>query len=161
MIKMIESLIHKTSINALSENIALMILLQTTSEEKLNRRQLRLMTLYDSVCVLQSYLINLLTSSSFFQLLDNYVATWSVLIICVVECLVVSYIYGVSRFLADIQAMVGYCPWPIWSACWAFLTPTILVIIIILTFLNYEGMIFITISGTQALSRYHYQYKNV
>jgi len=73
------------------------------------------------------------------QLLDNYVATWSVLIICVVECLVVSYIYGVSRFLADIQAMVGYCPWPIWSACWAFLTPTILVIIIILTFLNYEG----------------------
>ena len=75
------------------------------------------------------------------KLLDNYVATWSVLIICVVECLVVSYIYGVSRFLSDIQAMVGYRPWPIWTACWAVLTPSILVIIIILTFINYEGKI--------------------
>ena len=73
------------------------------------------------------------------KLLDNYVATWSVLIICVIECLAVSYIYGVGRFLADIQAMVGYRPWPIWAACWACLTPAILLIIIVLTFLNYEG----------------------
>lgn len=73
------------------------------------------------------------------QLLDNYVATWSVLIICVVECLVICYIYGVGRFMGDIEAMVGYRPGPIWAFCWAFLTPAILIVIIILTFLNYEG----------------------
>ena len=46
-IKMIETLIQKMSMNILSENIALIILLQTISEKKLNRiRQLRLMTLH-------------------------------------------------------------------------------------------------------------------
>ena len=75
------------------------------------------------------------------QLLDNYVATWSVLIICVVECVVISYIYGVNRFLADIQAMVGYRPWPIWTLLWAFLTPVVLIVIIVLTFLKYKGEI--------------------
>ena len=47
VIKMLETLIQKTSMNVLSENIALIVLLQTISEKKLNRiRQLRLMTLY-------------------------------------------------------------------------------------------------------------------
>jgi len=73
------------------------------------------------------------------QLMDNYVATWSVLIICVVECFVVTYVYGVNRFLADIEAMVRYRPCPIWALCWGFLTPAILIVIIVLTFLGHKG----------------------
>ena len=74
-------------------------------------------------------------------------ATWSVLIICVVECVVISYIYGVNRFLADIQAMVGYRPWPIWTLLWAFLTPVVLIVIIVLTFLKYKGEVFLVFSA--------------
>lgn len=72
------------------------------------------------------------------QLLDNYVATWSVLIICIIECLVVSYVYGVNRFLDDIHSMVGYRPCGVWKFCWAFLTPAILVIIVVLSFIEYK-----------------------
>ena len=41
------------------------------------------------------------------QLLDNYVATWSIVIICIMECLVISFVYGPDRLLKEIEFMTG------------------------------------------------------
>ena len=42
------------------------------------------------------------------QLLDNYVATWSIVIICIMECVVITFVYTPDRLMNDIAVMTGY-----------------------------------------------------
>lgn len=63
-----------------------------------------------------------------FQLLDWYSASVSVILICVFEVIMVSWLYGNKRFSEDIFFMVGSYPGRIWTICWKFITPVILIV---------------------------------
>jgi len=71
------------------------------------------------------------------QLLDNYIATWSIIIICICECMIFTFIYGVDRLLDDIACMMGHRPHPFWKVFWSFITPVTLFFILISTFVDY------------------------
>ncbi|KAL4220855.1 hypothetical protein ACF0H5_019122 [Mactra antiquata] len=57
------------------------------------------------------------------QLFDNYAATFSLLVIGVVESIALSWVYGGDRFLTDIESMLGYRPRSIWVWCWRIVVP--------------------------------------
>uniref|UniRef100_A0A3B4YXJ5 Transporter n=1 Tax=Stegastes partitus TaxID=144197 RepID=A0A3B4YXJ5_9TELE len=67
-------------------------------------------------------------------LIDQFVASWVMLILALMEIIGFCYIYGVNRFIKDIEMMIGkrsFCFWLWWRACWFFLTPSIIVVILV------------------------------
>lgn len=44
------------------------------------------------------------------ELMDNYAAGWPYLLIGLLECLIVSYVYGIENFLDDVRNMTGWEP---------------------------------------------------
>lgn len=65
------------------------------------------------------------------QLIDAYAATFSALILGLVEVMFISWHYGVERFLDDIKHMIGYHPKPYlyWKFIWKYFTPVLIVVI--------------------------------
>uniref|UniRef100_A0AAQ5XE70 Transporter n=1 Tax=Amphiprion ocellaris TaxID=80972 RepID=A0AAQ5XE70_AMPOC len=67
-------------------------------------------------------------------LIDQFVASWVMLILALMEIIGFCYIYGVNRFIKDIEMMIGkksFCFWLWWRACWLFLTPCIIAVILV------------------------------
>lgn len=62
------------------------------------------------------------------QLFDWYSASISVILICVLEVVMVAWIYGVDNFIADIYFMIGKRPGIVWKFCWMYITPVILIV---------------------------------
>lgn len=65
------------------------------------------------------------------QLFDKYAANFSVLIIAIAECLLISWYYGAERFLRDIEKMIGsqsYAWTAFWSFMWKYATPATLIV---------------------------------
>lgn len=62
------------------------------------------------------------------QLLDWYSASISVIAICIVELIMVAWIYGVDNFARDVGFMTGHQPGIGWRMCWKYVTPTILIV---------------------------------
>ncbi|XP_055865027.1 sodium- and chloride-dependent glycine transporter 1-like isoform X2 [Biomphalaria glabrata] len=57
------------------------------------------------------------------NLLDWYIASFSVMLIVVIEVLVLAWIYGTECLYDDLQAMLGYRPCKVWVYFWKYLTP--------------------------------------
>lgn len=81
------------------------------------------------------YLIGLIFTTQggvfWLQLFDKYAANYSVLLIAISECLLVSWYYGAERFLRDIEKMIGsqsYLWTMFWSFMWKFATPATLIV---------------------------------
>ncbi|XP_038631370.1 sodium- and chloride-dependent neutral and basic amino acid transporter B(0+)-like [Scyliorhinus canicula] len=79
------------------------------------------------VCVTQAgiYWINLI---------DHFTAGWGILVAAVAELIALSWVYGVNRFIKDIEMMIGekhWLFWLWWRACWAFISPVLLLAILI------------------------------
>ncbi|CAL1540559.1 unnamed protein product [Lymnaea stagnalis] len=72
------------------------------------------------------------------QLFDNYAATYSLLAIGLVECVALSWVYGASKFMDDIELMLGKRPSRLWSISWSFVTPIALLIILIFTWVDFH-----------------------
>lgn len=72
------------------------------------------------------------------QLMDNYCASFSALIIGFTEVLVISYVYGADRFLDDTKAMLGEYPNPklYWKACWTLVTPIVIIVLFVFSLTN-------------------------
>jgi hypothetical protein len=65
------------------------------------------------------------------QLVDKYAANWSVLLIAIAECILISWVYGANRFLRDIQDMIGQKSriWTFfWTWMWKVITPAALLV---------------------------------
>lgn len=65
------------------------------------------------------------------QLFDKYAANFSVLLIAISECLLISWYYGAERFLRDIEKMIGsqsYAWTMFWSFMWKYATPATLIV---------------------------------
>ena len=62
------------------------------------------------------------------QIMDWYCATFSLMLLSFTECVVISWIYGVDRFLMDIELMIGHKPWGYWKIMWKFITPAVVLV---------------------------------
>uniref|UniRef100_A0A674MZA8 Solute carrier family 6 member 5 n=1 Tax=Takifugu rubripes TaxID=31033 RepID=A0A674MZA8_TAKRU len=74
------------------------------------------------------------------QLVDTFAASYSLVIIAIFELVGISYLYGLQRFCEDIEMMIGFQPNQFWRLCWAFITPTILTGILILSLYQWKVM---------------------
>lgn len=63
------------------------------------------------------------------QIMDWYCASFSLMLISLAECVVISWIYGVERFYKDIELMIGYRPCKYWKISWCFITPATILFI--------------------------------
>merc|ERR1712004_163610 len=82
-------------------------------------------------------------------LIDSYAGGWNVLVIAFLECICISYVYGVFRFKEDIRVMLGpngcgCFPWnicyPWWMICWAFFTPVGVLFVLIFSWVDYAPL---------------------
>ena len=71
------------------------------------------------------------------QLIDNYAATYSLLIIGLFECSVLAFIYGVGNFSKDIERMLGKPVSIWWKVMWCCVTPILLAGIMVFTWIDY------------------------
>ncbi|KAL4225787.1 hypothetical protein ACF0H5_016476 [Mactra antiquata] len=76
------------------------------------------------------------------QLFDNYVATFSSLVIGVMESIALSWVYGGDRFLTDIESMLGYKPRYLWVWCWRIIVPVALLTILVSTWIDFTPTIY-------------------
>ncbi|RWS26644.1 sodium- and chloride-dependent glycine transporter 2-like protein, partial [Leptotrombidium deliense] len=77
------------------------------------------------------------------ELIDKYAANFSVLLIAIAECLLISWFYGAERFLCDIEKMIGSQPygWTLyWVFMWRFATPATLLFILIFNWVEYKPL---------------------
>uniref|UniRef100_A0A8D0CS76 Transporter n=1 Tax=Sander lucioperca TaxID=283035 RepID=A0A8D0CS76_SANLU len=66
-------------------------------------------------------------------LIDQFAGSWVLLFLVLLEIIGVCYIYGGNRFIKDIEMMIGkksFTFWLWWRACWFFISPCIIVILI-------------------------------
>ncbi|XP_026868728.2 sodium- and chloride-dependent neutral and basic amino acid transporter B(0+) [Electrophorus electricus] len=67
------------------------------------------------------------------NLIDTFCAGWILLVAGLLEVCGLSWIYGGNRFIKDIEMMIGTKSalfWLWWRACWFFITPVVLFVII-------------------------------
>ncbi|XP_052280879.1 sodium- and chloride-dependent glycine transporter 1-like isoform X2 [Dreissena polymorpha] len=71
-------------------------------------------------------------------LVDYYGAAWSVLLTGLIEVIAISYCYGIRRFCADLETMIG--PWRtwFWCICWTFITPAGTLFILLFAWIDYK-----------------------
>ncbi|KFD54297.1 hypothetical protein M513_04839 [Trichuris suis] len=65
------------------------------------------------------------------EYLDHYAVSYSVLIVVMLEAVVVTYVYGIQRFCADVKLMLGAKPNIFLRICWLVTCPAIVAIILI------------------------------
>ncbi|XP_054722112.1 sodium- and chloride-dependent glycine transporter 1-like isoform X2 [Uloborus diversus] len=72
------------------------------------------------------------------QLMDNYAASFSALIIGLIEVIVISWIYGIDRFLDDVKLMLGRYPPPYhyWKCIYKFIVPILISLILIFSWIE-------------------------
>ncbi|XP_034668147.1 sodium- and chloride-dependent glycine transporter 2 [Drosophila subobscura] len=63
------------------------------------------------------------------QLFDWYSSAISVIAICLVEIIMVSFIYGIDNFMLDVEFMMGKRPSLLWKILWKWVTPVVLIFI--------------------------------
>uniref|UniRef100_T1JMT8 Amino acid permease/ SLC12A domain-containing protein n=1 Tax=Strigamia maritima TaxID=126957 RepID=T1JMT8_STRMM len=73
------------------------------------------------------------------QLMDNFCASYSTLFIGILEVSVISWVYGVDRFMSDIRTMLGNYPplYMYWKVSWMFITPVTLSLILIFNIVDF------------------------
>ncbi|KAK2163610.1 hypothetical protein LSH36_76g00075 [Paralvinella palmiformis] len=71
------------------------------------------------------------------QLMDTYCGGWAILIIGLMECVAVAWVYGAPRFMKDISVMTGRHPALWWRVCWQGISPALIVFILLFTWIDY------------------------
>ncbi|XP_043200990.1 sodium- and chloride-dependent glycine transporter 2-like isoform X2 [Amphibalanus amphitrite] len=72
------------------------------------------------------------------QLMDWYSAAFSLMIVSLLECVVIAWVYGEERFSLDIEMMVGHKPHKWFRICWKYISPMVICFILLFTFINHE-----------------------
>ncbi|KAH8413102.1 hypothetical protein KR009_007938 [Drosophila setifemur] len=67
------------------------------------------------------------------QLFDWYSSAIAVIVICLVEIIMVSWIYGIKNFMLDVEFMRGKRPSWYWRILWQWVTPLVLVFILVMS----------------------------
>ena len=75
-----------------------------------------------------------------FTLIDWYASSWGLLICAITEIILVMWVYGFKRFLANIKDMGIKIPMFMkvyWVGMWVVVTPLVLIFVLIMTFVQY------------------------
>lgn len=64
----------------------------------------------------------------YIQFIDWYCASVSIILICLMEIIIVGWIYGIDNFIRDITFMMDIKMGVWWPFCWKYLTTAILVV---------------------------------
>ncbi|CAK9297661.1 unnamed protein product [Gordionus sp. m RMFG-2023] len=75
-----------------------------------------------------------------FSLMDNYSAGWPLLFIGLIECVIVAYIYGIEKFLKDIEIMIGYRVNIWWKLCWKYIAPASTLLFLLYDWVSSSGL---------------------
>lgn len=78
----------------------------------------------------------------FLTLVDYYGGTFNVIIVGVTEISTVFWIYGLFNFLNDIEFMSGKRPGWYWRLCWIFVTPGLMIVILVYTIAIYSPILY-------------------
>ncbi|XP_060687954.1 sodium- and chloride-dependent neutral and basic amino acid transporter B(0+)-like [Hemiscyllium ocellatum] len=89
------------------------------------------------ICVL-FYLFGLVSVTQagiyWIHLIDHFCVGWVPIIVTLLELMGVSWLYGINRFIKDIEMMIGernWLFWLWWRACWVFITPCLMAVLLI------------------------------
>ncbi|XP_076359543.1 sodium- and chloride-dependent glycine transporter 1-like [Tachypleus tridentatus] len=73
----------------------------------------------------------------FLQLMDWYSATFSLMIIALFETIVISWVYGIDRFMLDINLMLNRTLSLWWKLCWCYITPITIFCLLLFIMINH------------------------
>ncbi|KAI0222214.1 Sodium- and chloride-dependent glycine transporter 2 [Lamellibrachia satsuma] len=76
------------------------------------------------------------------QLIAYYGTGWSLIVMGLVEVIAFPWIYGVDRLIEDISCMIGYRVGLHWWFMWKFLTPFILIVVLIYNIVDFRPLTF-------------------
>ncbi|KAM6305820.1 sodium- and chloride-dependent glycine transporter 1 isoform 2-T2 [Aegotheles albertisi] len=71
-------------------------------------------------------------------LMDNYAASFSLVVISCIMCVAIMYIYGHRNYFKDIEMMLGFPPPLFFQICWRFISPAIIFFILVFTVIQYR-----------------------
>ncbi|XP_028589562.2 sodium- and chloride-dependent glycine transporter 1 isoform X1 [Podarcis muralis] len=71
-------------------------------------------------------------------LMDNYAASFSLVVISCIMCVSLMYIYGHRNYFKDIEMMLGFPPPIFFQICWRFISPVIIFFILVFTVIQYR-----------------------
>uniref|UniRef100_A0A8C8B579 Transporter n=1 Tax=Otus sunia TaxID=257818 RepID=A0A8C8B579_9STRI len=71
-------------------------------------------------------------------LMDNYAASFSLVVISCIMCVAIMYVYGHRNYFKDIEMMLGFPPPLFFQICWRFISPAIIFFILIFTVIQYQ-----------------------
>ncbi|KAK2181587.1 hypothetical protein NP493_391g02039 [Ridgeia piscesae] len=72
------------------------------------------------------------------QLMDSYCATYSVLLIALVESIALSWVYGYDRLAADIKLMIGVRIGWYWKITWKYISPITLGTLLVFSLFKFK-----------------------
>ncbi|KAH0618696.1 hypothetical protein JD844_018118, partial [Phrynosoma platyrhinos] len=71
-------------------------------------------------------------------LMDNYAASFSLVVISCIMCVAIMYVYGHRNYFKDIEMMLGFPPPFFFQICWRFISPVIIFFILVFTVIQYR-----------------------
>ncbi|CAL1546266.1 unnamed protein product, partial [Lymnaea stagnalis] len=77
-----------------------------------------------------------------FQLVDWYIAAFAAVAVGLLECIIVAWIYGADNFMDDVTRMMGYRPPYMFNILWRFITPALLIVVLVTSLVSYEAPTF-------------------
>uniref|UniRef100_A0A3B5LJU1 Transporter n=1 Tax=Xiphophorus couchianus TaxID=32473 RepID=A0A3B5LJU1_9TELE len=89
------------------------------------------------LCLLLGLGFTTRSGNYWFTMFNDYGATFSLLLIVLIEVITVSYIYGIKRFEKDIEDMLGHRPNWFWKIMWGGISPLLLIGLFLFYVINY------------------------
>lgn len=76
-----------------------------------------------------------------FTLFDYYGASGICLLwLCLCECIAIGWVYGGEKFWQNTKSMIGYRPLPLFKWCWMFITPVMIIILLVMLIIDFKPL---------------------
>ncbi|KAK6182350.1 hypothetical protein SNE40_010059 [Patella caerulea] len=113
----------------------------TTITDLIPKATSKIRVMITAVTCLLMFLVTLIYATQagiyIFQLVDWYIAAFTLFLITGLEAVVIGWIYGADRYFDDIQIMLGKRPTVLIKILWKFVNPVILSVILVFTLVKY------------------------
>ncbi|KAK7485579.1 hypothetical protein BaRGS_00023154, partial [Batillaria attramentaria] len=98
-------------------------------------------TVFGLLCHLVGFLLGIPMTTKggiwVLTLLNDYSASYSLMVVCLCELIAINYVYGNKRFCLDIKMMLGFEPNIYWRATWMVITPLSILVMIVMSGVQY------------------------
>ncbi|KAJ8042618.1 Sodium-dependent serotonin transporter [Holothuria leucospilota] len=76
------------------------------------------------------------------QFLDAFGAGTTLLLVVILEAIIITWFYGIRRFVDNVYSMLGFKPSMYWIVCWCFVSPAFLLFVVIFALISYSPLEF-------------------